>query len=230
MPEGLTKMEQMKWKREQKNKGGPAPAPAPPAVPPATPAPPPTPPPATPAPAGEPMPEGLTKMEQMKWKRENKEKAAAGGPAGPPPPAPAADGAAAAEPKKESMAERAARMKAERAAKGPAPPAAPGPAPAAAAAAVEVDMSAMPEGLSKMEQMKVRLCAIHPSIGSPPVRLLSCLPVCTRTRTRFMCHCTLEAAASYSCSLLTAAACAFFARVLLATQWKREAKAKAAGS
>jgi hypothetical protein len=54
MPEGLSKMEQIKWKRESKA--------------------------AVAAAAGEPdlpdMPEGLSKMEQMKWKRENKAAAA----------------------------------------------------------------------------------------------------------------------------------------------------------
>ena len=74
MPEGLTKMEQMKWKRENKA-GGAGGAPAPPA--PSSPAPP-GPPPAGSA-AGDvdlgDMPEGLTKMEQMKWKRDQKAKA-----------------------------------------------------------------------------------------------------------------------------------------------------------
>jgi hypothetical protein len=58
MPEGLSKMEQMKWKRENKAAVTAATAPAAPA------------PVAVPAAAGEPdlsgMPEGLSKMEQMK--------------------------------------------------------------------------------------------------------------------------------------------------------------------
>ena len=65
-------MEQMKWKRDNKAGGGGGAPPAP-----ASPAPPGPPPPAAPAAdvdLGD-MPEGLTKMEQMKWKREQKAKA-----------------------------------------------------------------------------------------------------------------------------------------------------------
>ena len=104
-PPGLTKMEEIKWKREHLPRAAPAPAPAPLhwAPPPGDAPPAPAPAPAAPLPEGMPedMPAGLTKMEQMKWKREHKPKqapapapapTAAPDPAPPPAPTPAPDG------------------------------------------------------------------------------------------------------------------------------------------
>ena len=98
----------MKWKREQRKNAAP-PAPAPTSAP--APAP-------VPAPAAvdlSEMPEGLSKMEQVKWKRDHRAKqGAAATPATPAAP----------------------------------PAAAPAPAPPPPA----IDLSKMPEGLSKMER------------------------------------------------------------------------------
>eukprot|EP01046_Picozoa_sp_COSAG06_P022181 COSAG06_NODE_1703_length_8656_cov_22.238051_6_plen_581_part_00 len=161
MPEGLNKMEQMKWKRE--NKATVAATAAPPTVPPpAEPAPAETPAEPAPAPAAAGdvpgMPEGLSKMEQMKWKRENKAAVAVPAAAGEPDLSGMPEGLSKVEQMKWKRDNKAAAAATAAPPTMP-PPAEPAPAetpaaPAPAAPAPAGDVPGMPEGLSKMEQMK----------------------------------------------------------------------------
>ena len=126
-PVGLSKMQALKWKKDQVAKGAPGSTPRP-GPPPGAPLPP-----AAASSSPEEAPAGMTKMQALKWKKDQAAKAAAAGGGGGPPPLPAAQSVG--------------------------PPALPPKAVAALQPSLLATQSSstaeeMPEGLTKMQAMK----------------------------------------------------------------------------